>query len=184
MAGIFLCLLAQSSFAQTEKGRFLIGGSADISEIFQGTTSTFNMSLAPSFGVFVVKGLAVGGRYVFGVGSVRTLDTKKNEYSVTTTFTSQAGLNLKYYLGKKALKGVASVTGAYVVTTVLKKNSISNLDGFAVTGLLGMAYFFNPHISLETGMYLSASGFKSQLPSSRIGFSVGLFAFLDKKKQE
>jgi hypothetical protein len=47
-----------------------------------------------------------------------------------------------------------------------------------------MAYFFNQHLSLETGMYITATGYQTQLPTTRIGFSLGLFAFLDKKKPE
>jgi hypothetical protein len=100
------------------------------------------------------------------------------------------GPNFKYYLGKKALKGVASFSPAYTVSTSFKKSSptattsINSLDGFALTGLVGMAYFFNQHLSLETGMYITATGYQTQLPTTRIGFSLGLFAFLDKKKPE
>ena len=177
-------LVFSSLFAQTERGCYLVGGSADLSMSYQGTSSNFNLSLAPSFGVFVVKGFAIGGRYSIGIGSARTYDTKNLVYNTTTTFTTQIGPNFKYYLGKKALKGVTSFNASYVVFTSIHKTSVTNYNGFIVGGTLGAAYFFNPHISLETVVYITASGYEKQLPTTRVGFSVGLFAFLDKKKRE
>jgi hypothetical protein len=57
-------------------------------------------------------------------------------------------------------------------------------NGFSAMGLVGMGYFFNPHISLDCGLYVSGVGFEKQLPLTRIGFSIGLFAFLDTKKKD
>src|ERR1019366_3356083 len=128
-----------SLFAQVERGMYLIGGSADLSMSYQATTSNFNLSLAPSFGVFVVKGFAIGGRYDIGIGSSRTYDAKNLVYNVTTTFTTQIGPNLKYYLGKKALKGVASVNASYIVFTSIHKTNVGNLNGFSIGGSLGAA---------------------------------------------
>lgn len=176
--------------AQTEKGRFLIGGSADVSSSMQATsnghtTRGFNLSIAPSFGVFVVKGFAIGGRYSLGVTNSKVYDVKAGEYKSTLTFTSAIGPLLKYYLGKKALKGVASANAAYLTSVTLRNGgSVSGTDGFSVTGFLGMAFFLNPHISLESGLYVTGQGYKKQLPLTRIGFSVGFFALLDKKKKE
>ena len=46
------------------------------------------------------------------------------------------------------------------------------------------AYFFNPHLSLETGLYLTGQSFVHQRPTTRVGVSVGFFVFLDNKKNE
>ena len=51
-------------------------------------------------------------------------------------------------------------------------------------GSLGIAHFFNPHLSLETALYMDASGYKTQLLPASFGLSIGLYAFLDKKKKE
>ena len=177
-------LFSTSVNAQVEKGRYLIGGNVDISSSYQGKNSGFNMSLTPSFGVFVVKGFAIGGRYSFGISSSKTYDRVKDEYTSVTTFTSGIGPLVRYYIGKKPLKGLISANVNYLTSTTLRKTSVSGTNGFSATGLVGFGYFFNPHISLDCGLYVSGQGFEKQLPVTRIGFSVGLFAFLDKKKKE
>jgi outer membrane protein with beta-barrel domain len=182
--------IGQSLHAQTEKGQYLIGGSADISEIFQNNVTTFNFSIQPSFGVFVVKGFAIGGVYGFSCGSSKTYNPTNKNYTTATTFNTKVGPNLKYYLGKKEIKGFAAINPAYTVYTQMRSTSgesgtgITNYDGFSLTGSVGVAYFFNQHISLETAGYITASGYQKQLPTTRIGLSLGLYAFLDKKKQE
>jgi hypothetical protein len=184
LAAVILFLASAGANAQVEKGRFLVGGSADISSAYQGKNSSFNLSLAPSFGVFVVKGFAIGGRYSFGISSSKTYDKVKDEYNTVTTFTSGVGPLVRYYIGKKPLKGLISANVNYLTSTTLRKTSVSGTNGFSATGLVGFGYFFNPHLSLDCGLYVSGQGFEKQLPVTRIGFSVGLFAFLDKKKKE
>src|ERR1041385_2111247 len=102
--------------AQVERGRYLIGGSADISSSYQGKNSGFNLSLSPSFGVFVVKGFAIGARYSFGLSSSRTYDNTKKEYVSTTTFSSGIGPLVRYYFGKKPLKGIVSANVNYLTS--------------------------------------------------------------------
>ncbi|MDB5282519.1 MAG: hypothetical protein JWO06_1594 [Bacteroidota bacterium] len=183
-ACLCLCFLTMDIFAQIERGRFTIGGSGDVSISYTALNRNFNLSVAPSFGIFVVKGFVIGGRYSIGIGSARNYDAKNQVYNTTTTFNTQIGPSLKYYLGKKPLKGVTAVNATYVVSTALSKTNVSNANGFSVGGSVGMAYFLNSNISVETAMYLTASGFEKQLPTTRVGFSVGFFAFVDKKKRE
>jgi hypothetical protein len=192
MRGIYtLVLVATVNFlpAQTEKGKLLIGGSVDISESLQSTTSTFNFSLAPSFGAFVVNNFAVGGVYSFTAGSSSVLNSNDTR-TTTTTLTTLVGPHLKYYIGKKAMKPFISANGGYSVYTRIRSttgnssSSLTNYDGFSTGGSVGIAYFLNPHISLESAVYLQASGYQTQIPSQRFGLSLGLYAFLDKKKTE
>ncbi len=183
-AALFLSLFLTSAYPQVEKGRYLIGGNADISTAFQNKTSRFNLSLSPAFGVFVIKGFAIGARYSFGVSSVRTFNTNRQEYVATTTFNSGVGPLARYYFGKKQLKGLVAANVNYLTTVTLRRNNVSGTSGYSATGFLGMAHFFNPHLALECGLYVTGVGYLKQLPTTRIGFSVGLFAFLDKKKKE
>lgn len=170
--------------AQVEKGRYFVGGSVDISSAYTGRNSSFNMSLTPQFAAFVVKGLAIGGRYSFGISSSRNYDTGKKEYVSVTTFSSGIGPLIKYYPGKKALKGLISANVNYLTSTTLRKNNVSGNTGFSATGLVGIAYFLNPHLAIESGIYYSATSFAKQLTTTRVGFSVGFFAFLNNKKPE
>ncbi len=188
------CLLCHTKLlnAQTEKGKLLAGGSVDISEAIQNTTSTFNFAIQPSFGAFLFNNFAMGGVYSFVVGSTKVLNSN-GTHTATTTFNTLVGPYVKYYFGKKTMKPFISANGGYSVYTRLKSStttdggsnsSITNYDGFAVGGSAGIAYFLNPHISLESALYLTASGYKTQYPTTRFGFSLGLYALLDKKKQE
>lgn len=177
-------LLGNCATAQTERGRFLIGGSADISSARQGKNSNFNLGLSPSFGVFVVKGFAIGGRYSFAVSSNRNFDNKQLKYITTTTFTSGIGPQFKYYPGKKQLKGLISFTPLYTTSTTLREKNVSGTNGFNISGNAGIAYFLNNNISLEAGIYAAVAGAVKQLPVTRIGFQLGFFAFIDKKKKE
>ncbi|MBL0309066.1 MAG: hypothetical protein IPP77_05120 [Bacteroidetes bacterium] len=166
------------------RGRYIIGGAADLSNTFQKNNGKFNLSLAPSFGIFVFKGLAIGGRYSFAIGTFKTFDAVKNKNVTTTTFTSFVGPLLKYYYGKSQLKGLIAAQGGYSVYTALKGTDVSNYNGFAFGASVGMAHFFNPHLALETSLYFNTTGYEKQFPSTRVGISLGLFAFLNTKKQE
>jgi hypothetical protein len=177
--------------AQTEKGMYSIGGSTNISEAIQSTTNTFSLALSPSFGVFVIRNFAVGGTYSFSVGSTRTLNTSNDVHTTTTSFTTLVGPFLKYYIGKKTMKPFVSANGGYSVYTSIRSTSssgsiasLTNYDGAQWGGSAGIAYFFNPHVSLESALYITTSAYQTQIPTTRFGFSLGLYAFLDKKKTE
>lgn len=181
---IFLTFLSVATFAQTEKGKYLVGGSADMSMSFQGKNNSFNMSISPQFSAFVIRGLAIGARYSFGISASKTYSNSKHEYVSTTTFSSGIGPLIRGYVGKKQLKGVFSAGANYLTSTTLTKNNVSGTSGYNVTGFVGAAYFFNTLLSLEFGLYLTNTGYQKQLPSTRGGFSVGFFVFLDNKKKE
>ena len=183
---LFLCLVLTSASlsAQVEKGKYFVGGAADISGSYTGKNSTFNMSLSPQFAVFVVNGFAIGGRYSFGVGSTHNYDFSKHEYVNTTTFSSGIGPVVRYYIGKKPLKGLVSANANYLTTTTLRKSSVSGNTGFNAMGLVGIAYFFNEHIGLEAGLYYQGTWMAKLLTTSRMGFSVGFSVFLNNKKKE
>jgi len=187
------CLLATVSLlpAQTEKGMFVIGGNTNISEAIKGTSNTFSLALQPTFGAFVVNNFALGGIYSFSASGARTLNASTDIRTTTTTFNTLVGPFLKYYFGKKAMKPFISTNAGYTVFTQIRSNnvpnssaSLTNYDGFSVSGSAGIAYFLNPHISIESALYITASGYQTQLPTTNFGFSLGLYAFLDKKKQE
>lgn len=180
-----IALLANmNTTAQTDRGGYLVGGSADVSDNFYGTNRNFNFSVAPSFAVFVVKNFAIGANYAITIGNARTFDASSGTYTSITSLQTFIGPYLKYYIGKKQLKGMVSFTGGYSGYTELGGGDVISLNGFALQGMLGMAYFFNQHIALETAGYINAQGYQTLLPSTRVGLSIGFFTFLDKKRQE
>lgn len=181
---IIFALLSFCASAQVEKGKYFVGGSADINVSFIGKNSGFNLGVSPNFGVVVVRGLVVGARYSFNISSAKNFDNNKQEFVTTTTYSSAIGALFRYYPGKKQLKGVIVFNPAYLTSTTMRKSSVSGTHGFALYGAAGIAYFVNDHISIETLLYANISGYKKVLPTTRIGLSVGIFVFLDKKKKE
>lgn len=184
VAILLFLTIAMCSMAQTERGRYLVGGNVDISGSIQGDVTRFNMAIAPSFGVFVVKGFAIGGRYSFGVGSVRQFDEEDKEYRSTVTFTTAIGPLVKGYFGKKNLKGMATANVQYLTATTLRRSRVNGTQGMSTSATVGIAHFFNRNVVLESGLYVSLQSVTKQLPTTRIGFSMGLFVILDKKKKE
>jgi len=182
---ITYCLLSTVLLsAQTEKGRIMIGGGVDIASAFQGDVRTFNMSVTPTVGVFAVKNFVTAGRYSFTVSSNRSYNTKDERYITTTTYNTSVGLLLKYYFGKKQLKGLATAHGSYLVNTRMRKGEVTNRNGALTGASLGFAYFVNKNISVESAFSYNLTMFEKTLPVSRFGFSVGFSLFLNKKKAE
>ena len=162
--------------AQTEKGRLLLGGNIDVSFFRQDDRRTFNFAVRPSVGVFAFRHFAVGGSYQFGINS-----DSRDEAQI---FTSSVGPYIKYYIGKKMVKGYVTVLGGYQGYTRIKNGSVGNLNGFYAGGSAGVAYFFNPYVALESGMYLNASGYEGAYPSTRFGVGIGVQVFLDVRKEK
>lgn len=185
IASFFLLLVCTFQlFAQTEKGRYAVGGGVDINAVRQSDRRNFNMSIAPSFGVFVVKNLIVGGRYSFGVNGSRRFNNDREKYEITNIFTSGIGPYVKYYAGKSAARWFITANGSYQVYTRVRGGDVRNLNGFSTGGSTGLAYFINRNVAIETGMYAQVSGYEGDYPTTRIGFSVGFSVLLDKKKKE
>lgn len=189
---LYLLLLTVSlqALSQTDKGRMLVGGSADVS--WSGTgdkkqktdVRRFNMALTPTFGYFVIKNLAIGGRYSFGVNTVRQWDKDEEKYRAVSTFTTAIGPFAKYYIGKKQIKGMITANVSYSILTRLNRGNVENKNGLLAGGAAGMAYFFNKNIGLETSVYLNTTAYQGDFPVVRGGIAVGFVMLIDRKKDE
>jgi hypothetical protein len=174
---LFLMLIVSgAAIAQTDKGKFFIGGGVSGTSVYTGKLMQFSFSLQPVFGAFVVKNFAIGGQYTFAVSSRN--DRKGTNYATSI------GPIFKYYVGKKAVKGFIQAAGGYAVSTAIRNGNVTSINGFYAGGQIGVSYFFNEHIGMETYYGLSTSGFKKYLPSVRSGVGIGFFLLLNKKKQE
>lgn len=181
-----LMLAGNSLIAQILKGSYLVGGSADASLSFNYTTRSLNVSLQPTFAAFVVNNFAIGAIYSFGISGSHTPAVGTVPAKETNGFNTSLGPYLKYYIGKKRMKGVLSGNAGFAITTGLRTETNRSPSqaylGFTAGGTAGMAYFFNEHISLEPCFYFTASGYQTILPTTRMGISLGLFAVLTKRK--
>src|ERR1700710_1032719 len=103
MKNIFLviCLcIAGQLFAQTEKGNFLVGGTAG----FQTNSTNTTIAFSPNVGYFVKNNLAVGAS--------STLSSVKEDFLKTTTF--NIGPFARYYVGHSNFKPFGLVQLAYL----------------------------------------------------------------------
>jgi hypothetical protein len=177
--------MAVAGNAQTQKGNYTLGGSADASLSFNSTTRSFNVSLQPTLAAFVVNNFAIGGVYAFGLSGSHTISTA-NVVKETNSFNTSIGPYLKYYIGKKQLKGAISANAAFAISTGIRtetnRSPSTTYQGFVAGGTAGLAYFFNEHLALESGLYINVTGYQTLLPTTRLGISLGLYAFLNKKK--
>lgn len=135
-----LAMNYQTSLAQFNQGRMLVGGSASFSsmtykETFMGSTSpnstTNRFSITPKVGYFVINNLAVGLDASFST---------ENESTVTTTF--MAGPFVRYYV-----KPGLFFQGEYLLGSGKEDNTESSISSWSAG--IGYAIFLNDHIAIE-----------------------------------
>lgn len=139
LLSFFLCVLISSN-AQTEKGRFIYGGT-----LYANTTATgsgyVNMGIQPQFGGFPVKNFAIIGLLHLSVGYNNLV---QYGYGVSIG----AGPELRYYAGGEKVK------------FCLNANALPMFNGssFAIQGGggPGVAIFPNSNISINTSLFVGA----------------------------
>ncbi|HTJ49788.1 MAG TPA: autotransporter outer membrane beta-barrel domain-containing protein [Cyclobacteriaceae bacterium] len=148
-------LVISTSFAQTQQGRMMVGGSLGFSGHTDktknnNTTVTTDkyttFSLAPQFGYFVIDNLAVGAGLDLSAESHKMLynDSK----SVTTTL--QFEPFVRYYLPMKIFfHGSFGVGSSKVKTT--DNNVTTTSNGGVTSGSIaaGYAWFLNSNVAIE-----------------------------------
>lgn len=156
-----------TTFAQTEKGIKLLGGSADISSTSFDSDSEniFGVSVNPNIGFFLVDNFALGAEVPLGFTS--------SDISNTT----QVGLVpfARYYLGSSdTRKFFLGVRGGIVSSNVSfdSGDDISRNQG-VVGANAGVAFFINQSIALETALNYQYISIEDSNGVSNIGLSVG-----------
>jgi hypothetical protein len=164
LAALWLCLAVSSSFAQTSKGTFLLGGALGFSR--GHTSAAYNYSatsskekqstigIDPNVSYFVIDHLSVGL-----VTPLTYMWYKPDGADQKTTYTSYSvGPLIRYYFplgshwaifpeasysyGWTVTKGYYYVSGDKVQVTY--RGNTRNLQGG-----LGLVYFLNPNIGVE-----------------------------------
>lgn len=179
-------LVTIGCFGQTEKGNLLAGGGADFSLSFNYTTRGFNVALQPTFAGFVVKNFAMGFIYSIGISGSHVVNTNPPSTKETNNFSTNLGPYLKYYIGKKGLRGFISANAGFALMTGVRTETNHSPSqayaGIVSGGSVGLAYFFNEHIALEPALYITNAAYQTLEPTTRVGISLGFYAFLQRKK--
>ncbi len=156
------------AFAQTEKGNFLLGGSAEFKSEKTGSgTAVTSAGIAPTIGYFVHPDLAVGA----------TLDIS----TVKDSYTSFAIAPLvRYYflpLGDHA-KLFANATIGFG-SMKPKSGSSQSLTAWEISA--GPAFFLNSSVAFETVLAYSSVKFKNAADATNsIGVKLGFQIHLKK----
>ena len=154
-----LQLLSLFLLAQTKENNYLFVSGSELGILsentrlmFAGTkeneTSTFRVSLQPGFGMFLLNDLAVGLKIPIQYTENKDSDVRETQlfYGLSPFF--------RYYFGWDNLKPYVDVEFSYS-TIALKIENLyaegnAQFRGLNFGGGLGLVYFFNKHVGLDT----------------------------------
>lgn len=164
-----ILIVTSVSFAQTQKGNWLVGGSAEFSSQKTGDFSTTTFSFQPAAGYFVANDVAVGA----GLGFA----SSKDEGDDAVTAFSFAPF-VRYYFAPLGPGAKLFVNGSFGVGSVkyVDSESFTQWDISA-----GPAIFLNPHTALEIALGYGSMKIKDASDATNafgvsIGFQVHLGA--------
>lgn len=192
MVVILLIMTAQSSFAQTIKGNFVLSGgtglqfvSSNVKNVYDGETEyedkISSLSVMPSFAYFVIDNLAIG------LNSTITTATSKDEdgdkdVSISTMILPTA---LYYFPMEGKIRpivqvgiGLSSETYKYIPKS--GDDEKMSYSGLAFNFGGGFAYFIKENISLNFGVSYTKATLtdsdddKSEVKQGNFGSNIGL----------
>ena len=167
---VIMLIITATSFAQTEKGNWLMGGSGEFSSQKTGDFKTTSFSFEPAAGYFIAKDFALGA----GLG----FTSSKDEGDADAVSAFSFAPFVRYYflpLGTGAkLFGDASFGVGSVKYTDSQSFTQWGIDA-------GPAIFLNPHTALEITLGYGSMKIKDATDATnafriRIGFQVHLGA--------
>jgi hypothetical protein len=206
LAALWLCLGVSSSFAQTSKGTFLLGGSLGFSSGHTSTAYNYSassrkdkqstISIDPNVSYFVIDHLSVGvvTPFMYTRYKPEGVDQKStySSYSVGPLIRYYFPLGshwaifpeASYSYGWTVTKGYADVSGD--VVSVTYRGNARNLQGG-----LGLVYFLNPNIGVEGKLryqsmrdtYHRTDVGLDHIDNNAFDFTIGLQVYLFRNSQ-
>ena len=159
--------LSVSTFAQTEKGNFLLGGTVGFNAQFNDFNDIFYVAINPDFGYFLSDNLAAGASLNLGY-------TKIDNSSGTSFGFVPFG---RYYFGNSANPVFFIQAQIGIVTSRIDNGFDSaSSSGGVFGGGPGMAFFLTDQIAIEGALELVRYG--GDLSYSDLGLRFGLQAYL------
>ena len=181
---LFLC---STTFAQTQKGNFVLSGKTDINFLFSnittgtdsvqtGKTKGNQFGLTAGVGYFVANNLALGifGTYSYSYSKIGASNYQpSNTQNITQSFTILP--QLQYYFPVEGkLKPFAAIGVGYMwlqerdsrVTD--NYNKVYSLSGTSFTGGVGASYFIITSVALDLGFQYSYNRLKDELIDNQI----------------
>jgi outer membrane protein len=187
---LIISLLAStiSSFAQTEKGSWMIGGSLGLTIGNNANYDDFKIYLKPQAGYFILKKLAIGTgielSYENSIADYPTVPGSSYKYHISIVgFTPFA----RYYFGEKKLKPFIQAIYTYSYFSEVN-NPTGGIEtsnsGYTANSTLGggFAYFIAPNVSLDATLdYQVFRTSEALVFNNQPAFKMGFQIFLPKK---
>ncbi len=157
---------ATFTFAQTEKGNMLLGGTAGFNVQFEKPDNIVKIDISPELGFFVTNNLAFGGAINLGT-------TKSGDFSITTYGISPFG---RYYFGTGMTRIFLHGQFGFAGATFDFGGDKESTTGSALLVGPGVSFFLNKHVAIE-----GVLGYTKQfgdLDASDLGLRFGVQAYL------
>ncbi len=170
MKKILLCLaiiVSVNAYSQTEKGSWLLGGSASFSssKASYGDATSF-ISITPSIGYFIKKDLAVGAQAT--LQNITSMNTATSFSPFVRYYFLPLGSNTKLF-----------VNGSYGWGNYLILGSYSGMSTWAISA--GPSIFLNRNIALELTLSYAKDDLAYYGISRTIKFNTGFQIHFNKK---
>lgn len=180
---LLICLAFKCSFAQLEKGNWLVGGSGSFSseKYNYGTSNskTTNLNLSPAIGYFFANKLAGGLKPIYSYQIIADNSGFSNNSEI-----NELGISafLSYYLLKKTepFNFLTQVSYGYLWQKDSSSNSEDSQDSYEITG--GPVYFINQSIGINLFLGYSLADFREiEYKQKRFSTGIGFQIHLTKK---
>ncbi len=174
---VVLCLLLTSLYAQTEKDNLLIGGDFNLNYVFvEDADDSFSFNVSAATGYFLQDNLVLGGGLNYSLGVFGSAN-------VTSTSVGIFPLFRYYFASEMPVKFFIDLRPGFVATVVNYDFGEDSDAGFNFRGGPGLAVFLSNDISVDMSLnYYRDYNFNNST-TNRIGFNVGLQAFINNKKE-
>lgn len=180
---LLICFAFKSSFAQLEKGNWLVGGSGSFSsEKYNYETSnskTTNLNLSPTIGYFFANKLVGGLKPIYSYQII----ADNSEFSNNSEI-NELGISafLSYYLLKKTepFNFFTQIDYGYLWQKYSSSNSEDSQNSYEITG--GPVYFVNQSIGINLFLGYSIKNLRNvEYKEKRFFTGIGFQIHLTKK---
>ncbi|MBI5914291.1 MAG: outer membrane beta-barrel protein [Bacteroidetes bacterium] len=160
-------LCAFSTFAQTESGRVMLGGTAGFDVQFEDEHNIVSIDVQPQLGFFILDNLAVGSGLAL-VSLKQGDDFKSTAFGILPFG--------RYYFGSGNTRFFVQAHFGYTTAKTEFFGEESTSSGTQIGGGPGVAFFLNNHVAIE-GL-LAYDIFGGDLDGENLGLRIGVQAYL------
>lgn len=156
-----------STFAQTESGHLMLGGTAGFDIQFEDEHNVTSIDVQPQLGFFILNNLAVGA------GLTLANQKQGDDFSSNSFGIMPFG---RYYLGSGNTRIFLQAHFGYISAKTEFFGDETTASGTQIGGGPGVAFFLNNHVAIE-GL-LAYDIFGGDLDGENLGLRIGVQAYL------